>query len=265
MLRQDIRKVILSPYFYISIVLVAIFLYIGSAGETTPDFLYLYWCARFAGMISYIMPMLAGLAVADIYCVERKNGYHYTMLIRSDKTTYCLSKIFVAALTGMLVTLLGVALYAIICMLTVDGPLQIATEQATYQQYVQNADENPRRLLDRLGVAQNWWGMLAFQLVFFATYSMIWPVMSLATAVFTNNRYIVIAFPVLFVNLMSTVTASLSGGWGQLNPIILSESGGSNYMNSLPADGLPFQIGMVALYILICGIIFRIGVGKHLK
>ena len=262
MMKQDIRKVILSPYFYISIVLVAVFLYMGSAWETTPDFLYLYWCTHFAGMTSFVMPLLAGLATADIYCVERRDGYHYSMLMRSDVTSYCLSKIVVATLTGLFVALLGIAVYAVICMFTVDGTLQIATKQGTYQVYSQDMDYSGN-FMDSLGGAYNWWGMLAMYLASFGLYSMMWPVMSLAVAVFTSNRYLVIAFPVLFVNFLFTITPLLGLDW--FNPIDISGSFSSSRMLSLPLSGIPFQIGMMLLYVLVCGTIFRVGVGRSLK
>ena len=76
MIRQEIRRVLLSPFFYISIAI----LFAGSFFPALYDISNHYdlsylMDSTLAGYGTALMPILSTLAIADSYLIEEKDGY----------------------------------------------------------------------------------------------------------------------------------------------------------------------------------------------
>lgn len=251
------RKIIGSPYFWVSVLVAGGFFFYGVLAFPNDSLLYHFETTVGYGLTGYILPLLAGFAFADIYCVERREGCYYNMLIRRDKESYCMSKIAAGALSGFLVVFLGLAVFSVFCFVWRRGGLVLVTEDVINE--VHGYDDN---LLGYL--IQHGYSFLAL-LIMYIEYSLpgaVWPVMALAVSVFTSNRYVIYIVPPVYFLGMQLVCHSL--GLNYLNPQTFAMHD-NIYRAHMPGMGWGFLVGMIGLYLFVFGFIFWKGVHRSLK
>lgn len=257
MFRQDMRRILCSPYFWASILVAGCFFFYGTLEFPNDSLLYNFETTVGFGVTAYILPLLACFAFADSYCVERKEGYCYNMLIRKDKASYCLSKITAGALSGFLVVFLGLAVFSLLCLLWRRGGSVMVTEEVFNEVH---GDEN------------NLWGYLIRHgysflalLLMYVEHSLpgaIWPVMALAVSVFTRNRYIIYIVPPVYFLGMQLLCSNLELPY--LNPLTITLHD-NIYRFHMPGMGWGFLLGVIGIYIYVFGFIFWKGVHRSLK
>lgn len=254
MIKQDIRKVLLSPFFYISIVAGCILMLMG-AWEDLPisrDIVYLHDCG--SGMFMGFLPLLSGLAIADLYCIESKSGYHYSIMVRGSKLQYCLSKVFVGILTGFLVSLLATPLFILACFIIEQGHLNVGEDIPDLYQMLGEG-------LIRDWIQSGHCEYLMYRRVLLQCfYSSLWPSMALCISIFTQNKYVVIAGPFVLDSIWTAVVVGLE--FYYLSATAISPDGRAEF---LPYEGIPFRIAVILFYYIVEGAIFTWGVLHKLK
>lgn len=257
MFRQDMRRILFSPYFWLSILVAGCFFFYGALGFPNDSLLYNFETTVNFGVTGYVLPLLACFAFADSYCVERKEGCCYNMLIRKDKASYCLSKITAGALSGFLVIFLGLAVFSIFCLVWRRGGLVFVTEEVFNE--VHGNDNNLWGYLIRHGCS-----FLAL-LLMYVEHSLsgaVWPVMALAASVFTGNRYIIYIVPPVYFLGMQLICSNLKLIY--LNPLIFTVHD-HIYRDHMPGKGVGFLLGVIIIYLFVFGFIFWKGVHRSLK
>lgn len=254
MVRQEIRRVLRSPFFYVSIfiLLLGSFFPVLDGLRDGNDIVYLFDITG-VGYGMALIPILSTLAVADSYLIEYQSGYHYMVLSRTNKLKYCLSKMGVAVVSGILVVVLMklilLALLAIIVK-AMYGDIIFGGEQA----------------VNSIGVASTWilqrkFGLyIAQNILYDCMYAAVFPGLSLAVSTFIKNKYVVMLFPFIYANVTAFIFVGLK--WYYLTPMVLGVEGRATL---LPHEGLPFRIMVVFIYWFISTILFIRGVWKETK
>lgn len=102
MLKQEIRRVLHSPFFYISIIILvfADFPVMLDQFEMSNELTYLVDVGWGMGYGSVLYPLLCVLTTAESYLMEYRSGYRYSSMSRTSKTRYAVTKMAVAIGTG---------------------------------------------------------------------------------------------------------------------------------------------------------------------
>lgn len=264
MLKQEIRRVFLSPFFYLSVLILTVCNFMGAAEDlgllinrcSCFDIAYMFDAATF-GYLGALVPLLAGLATADSYLVEIRDGYHYAVLSRSTKLRYSLTKVGVAAGCGMLVVCLAHLLYlaglAVLIMMQsgeMDIRKYLGSQVGTVDWYSSSV-WIPRR---RYGL------YIAEIILFDCLYASVFPGIALCVSLVTKNRYVVLLSGYIYYLLTEVVL--VGDPLFYLSPGVLSAIGRAG---SLPHDGLYYRLEVVSLYWLVQLLVFLYGVHKKTK
>lgn len=253
MLKQDIRKVLMSPFYYLAIVLTAIFMVEGAWEDIffSNDFMYIYICS-FLGYGTTMVPLLSGLAFADIYCVESRDGYHYSVMVRGSRLGYCISKLVVATLSGFIMMVLSIVLFAAICFVLRKGDMVFLSRAGMDMEILDWAET-----LKKMGHPEL---ILFYDMLKACVYAAIWPAMSLALSVIFHNKYIIMAGPLLIQKVWDIVFVGLHLPY--VSFIAWSARGKAD---SLPYGGIFFRMGVIGVCLILESIIFISGVIKRME
>jgi hypothetical protein len=207
MFRQDMRRILRSPVFYFSILVVEICIVAGAWEDLSEinDFVFLGtmgWFASGSSMICYAIPLLAGLAVSDSYCIERKDGYHYSVMSRGSKLRYCISKIVTANLSGMMMMAAAEILFVVVCFVVRRGDLVLSTDLISKSFF------------------ENTWHAVFFEkgcpimawvswMLSYCVAASIFPGISLCVSLVIRNRYVVMAAPFVLEEIEGTLLVAL--------------------------------------------------------
>lgn len=254
MIRQEIRRVLLSPFFYISIAI----LFAGSFFPALYDISNHYdlsylMDSTLAGYGTALMPILSTLAIADSYLIEEKDGYQYAVMARTTKLKYCLSKIGVAIGTGMAVVLITKVLLLLsmtVSFLVIFGKVVLGSE------VVDSACAGTSYWIDH----HNYIMFIGQQILYDCMYASIFPGLSLAVSTIAKNKYVVMLFPFIYANVTTLLFIGLQ--WYYLAPMILDAQGRAS---SLMFEGLPYRIFVILIYWLVSTVFFIRGVWSKMK
>lgn len=254
MVRQEIRRVLLSPFFYLSIAV----LFIGSFFPTLYDISVQYdlsylMDSSLSGYGRGLIPILSSLAVADSYLVEERSGYRYAVMSRTTKLRYCISKIGVAAGAGICVVLftkLLLLLSMTISSLCIHGQVVLGGES------IQNTCGGMRYWINR----RNYVMFIGQNILYDCMYAAVFPGLSLAVSTVIKNKYVVMLFPFIYDNVTAFVFVGLK--WYYLTPSVMDAMGRALL---LPHEGLTYRIMMVLIYWVVTTVLFTLGVRKEMK
>lgn len=134
--KQEIRKALLNPSFFIAILMQIIFLYVGG-WEDWPwrdqlDSFYMFANSRELGVAHLFLPILSCLPYAMSYVFENKSRYFLFQYHRTENRSWILGKIIAVTLAGGLAVGLGTLIYAIFCILLVPSDSLIVEVWRTY-------------------------------------------------------------------------------------------------------------------------------------
>jgi len=253
MIRQEIRRVLLSPFFYLSI---AIF----TAGAFVPvvdglpysqDIVYFFDIVGL-GYGKALTPILSTLTVADSYLIENQTGYHFAVMSRTTKWKYCLSKMGVAIFSGIAVVLIAKLIILAALVIIVQYMHGDFNFGATAEEWAGGTS---------MLLMQGKPGLYVAQIIFYdCMYAAVFPGLSLAVSVFIRNKYIVMLFPFIYANVTAFVFTGLH--WYYLTPMVLDSEGRASL---LPYEGLPYRIAVVLIYWTVSTFVFARGVRKQMK
>lgn len=245
MIRQEIRRVFHSPFFYLSIfiLLIGSFVAVFDCLADSNEVVYLFDVTGL-GYGKALIPILSSLAVADSYLIEYQSGYHYAVMSRTTKLRYCFSKMGVAIASGIFVVLfmklLLLALLAAIAQ-CLHGEFVFGGEEAV--QYFDNTSILILRRQFGLFIAQN--------ILYDCLYASVFPGLSLAVSTLVKNKYVVMLFPFIYANVTAFVFVGLK--WYYLTPMVLGSEGRAKLLSH---EGLPFHIMVVLIYWIVSTIWF---------
>lgn len=113
MLKQEIRRVLHSPFFYVSIIILvfADFPVMLDQFEMSNELTYLVDVGWGMGYGSVLYPLLCVLTTAESYLMEYRSGYRYSSMSRTSKTRYAVTKMAVAIGTGAAIAVLSRLLF----------------------------------------------------------------------------------------------------------------------------------------------------------
>ena len=254
MLKQEIRRVLLSPFFYLAIVIMFIGSYMPVVDEApyNNDIVYLFWVMGL-GHGGMLAPIMSCLAVADSYLIEHQSGYYYAVMSRSTKLKYCFSKMGVAIATGISIVL--------ITKLLLLAALMIGAQ-------IMHGDFNwGNSAIESIGPSEIWiakrkFGLYIGQIILYdCMYASIFPGIALVVSTIMKNKYIVMLFPFFYSEVTSFVFIGLECYY--LAPTLLDSEGA--VINLLPYEGLPFRIMVILLYWIIETSLFTRGIWKETK
>lgn len=250
MVRQEIRRVLLSPYFYLSIVIftVGAFVPVVDGLPYSKDIVYFFDIVGL-GYGMALTPILSTVTVADSYLVESQTGYHYAVMSRTTKWKYCLSKMGVAIGSGIAVVL--VAKLVILVALAII--LQCMHGTIHFGDAVEEWGGGEVLLMKRK------FGLYIGQIILYdCMYAAIFPGMSLAVSTLVRNKYVVMLFPFIYANVTGFVFVGLH--WYYLTPMVMGSEGRARH---LPYEGLPYHIVMVLIYCTVSTAVFVRGIRKQ--
>lgn len=205
MFRADFKKVLLSPLFYICILIMEICA-LSSAWyemEYTNDLLFLAtegWQSGNA-MVSIAIPLLSGMAFAGSYCEERQSGYHYIAMVRGSRLRYCVSKVSVAILSGFFMVLAAGVLFLVVCLVLKRGDLVLAGESSQ----MLFADQWESVFLEKGYPVFAWLSWL----LCYCVAASVWPALALCVSLFVRNRYVVMVSPFVAEQLWGTLVVGV--------------------------------------------------------
>ena len=211
MLRQEFRRMFLSPFFYLSILcgfimgmyqLVEEFC-LGGVWEPPVFFSFPYLIIRAcSGNFFVYCSLYVGWAVADSYCIESESGYRYSVMVRSNKIKYCLSKFMAAVACGFLVQVISViflTLFMAVYLLPFGG-LKFADLEPP---------QSLKAVLGRADELANEGKVVAAGMrycLLSCFYGALFPAISLCISLVVRNKYMVMAFPYLLSFSLSTIS-----------------------------------------------------------
>lgn len=203
-----------SPLFYLVILIMAVFSLIDAQEELrfTNEIVYLATVGRLdrSSSIGYLIPMLAGLPFADAYCTERKDGYHYSVMVRGSKLRYSVSKICAANLSAVLIIWAAEILYISGCILECHGNVILSGDVTT--------DFFTSYSISNTGTTMYWEHSLLNlghpELIIvswtmeYALAGSLFPGIALCASLVIRNRYVLMAVPFAFAELWATVAGA---------------------------------------------------------
>lgn len=255
MVRQELRRLFLSPFFYVSIVILVICSFFG-AGEDIPrncDIVYLAE-AGCLGYVTELIPLLAGLAVADSYLIEIQGGYYYSVISRTTKWRYCLSKMGTAIFSGIFTVLLMKLIFLAGIMLSssiLHGGFNFGDTVMKDRAWV----------LDSVWLLRRRFDLYIGQIILYdGMYASIFPGFCLMVSVFIKNKYVVLLSGFIYNHVMSIIFIGLQ--WYYVAPSVMDFVGRANL---LPHEGLPYRIMIILIYWSVELVVFTRGVWKQTK
>lgn len=205
MFRHDFRKLLHSPLFYITI-LVMEACAVSSAWDPMRhcnDLLYLATEGWSEGnsMVMIVLPLISGMAFASGYCAEQQGGCHYSVMVRGSRLGYCVSKVGVAALSGFLMVLVAGVLFPAVCLVLRRGDLVLAGQEAEawFEPYWEHV------FLERGYPLIAW----ASWLLAYCVAAAVWPALALCVSLVVRNRYVVIVSPFVAEQLWGTLVVGI--------------------------------------------------------
>lgn len=208
MLRMEMRRVLVSRFFWIALAIGTVSLLAGLASHMTgyeswreavnsgnPNFDPMFYnafdaflSARF-GFISLLAPLLAALPFADSFALDKTSQFMRLTLPRAGRRRYMVTRLIVNAIAGGVVLVIPhLALYAATLLLLPQG---LTTPEVYMQQrmIVQGPWEDIYTINPHLYL----WIMMGLSFVFGCVYATI----GLAAGCLTENRYVAVAAPLL--------------------------------------------------------------------
>lgn len=214
MFRKEIKKIVCNPIYWICILIMFGFMFMGSLGfwkagadengraiVSMLDLFYTTWASL--GHAEKIVPLVAAIPVTYMFYDEYKSGLFNLTITRVSKTKYILCKIVVAMLSGFM--LIGIAeIIWTITMIVLTGATPTFTDASNFflgrhNDYSEVFNEGQwAEILIAHGK-----GVIVFIAYNFvnACYAMTCPLIGLFVAVFSKNKYLPLIVP-FFVNLI---------------------------------------------------------------
>ncbi len=206
MIKHDIKRIILSPSFYVAIFLFIIFGMLQQAeniagkngmlssfGVDNFGFLnrYIYSTCHGAQM-HFMLPVIAAIPCANLYLQEYKSKYMRNILVRTSRIKYFLSKIIVSFLSGVLVVLIGEIILFSVCF-CIDSDISVPlidTQMMSKTNFIRVLYENdlPLFILFESGNLMLFGGVYS---LFTLSFSSMW-----------NNKYLSYSTGFLFANIV---------------------------------------------------------------
>lgn len=255
MLRQELRRLFLSPFFYVSVVILLICAFFGAA-EDIPrncDIVYLYE-AGCLGYVRNLIPLLAGLAVSDSYLIEIQGGYYYSVMSRTTRLRYCLVKVGTAIFSGVFTVLVMKILYLF-------GLMIAATILHGGFNFGDTVLKDLAWVLDSVWLLKRRLDLYIGQIILYdCMYASIFPAFCLMVSAFIKNKYVVLLSGFIYNNVMSIIFIGLQ--WYYVAPSVLDSIGRANL---LPHEGFPYRIMVILIYWIVELVVFTRGVWKQTK
>ena len=223
MFRQDMRRAVASPLFIMAVAITLVCLLISAWPEIrfTNELLYLTTMGWYgaSNIVCILLPLFSGLIYADAYCVEKKDGFHYSVISRGSKLRYGISKVCTANLCAALMILVVTLLFMGACVLIFKGDLTFTgipePDDTTVSDdffhtvsYMGNDEEVmmwEHVFYDR---GQPFMILLSW-IMSYALAASIWPGMALCASLFIRSRYVVLAVPFLVEQVWDTIVVAL--------------------------------------------------------
>ncbi len=206
MIKHDIKRIILSPSFYVAIFLFVIVgilqqaenvvgqnRMLASLGVDNFGFFnrYIYSTCHGAQM-HFMLPVIAAIPCANLYLQEYKSKYMRNILVRTSRIKYFLSKIIVSFLCGVFVVLIGeIILFSICFLVDSNASVQlIDTQMMSKTNFIRVLYENniPLFALFESGNLMLFGGVYS---LFTLSFSAVW-----------NNKYLAYSTGFLFANIV---------------------------------------------------------------
>ena len=201
MYRQDFRKIIHSPFFYISIItMLANALYGGwNAINNVNDYFFLDtvgWTDD-GGAVLSLISLLSGITFTDLFCIENNSGMIYSVMSRTSKIKYALERIIMANISGILLMICVEVLYFIICFFFWRGSLVFGGEwsDGIFEPYLNTVGNH--------SVCAAVWILLRM------LYASVWPGVAIVASLFIRSRYVLMVAPFVLQYIWDTAV----GAW----------------------------------------------------
>lgn len=238
MLKQEIRRVLHSPFFYISVLILVLadFPVMLDQFEISNDLVYLTNVGWGLGYGCGLIPLLCVLTTAESYLMEHRSGYRYASMSRTSKTRYAVTKMAVAIGTGAVIVLLSRLIFMGLVALIVyriHGQVFLGSMQA-----VDAFSGSSLLIMQRRFVLY-----LILVIGEDCLYGSIMPGIALLVSLVSKNRYIVMLSPYLYCEIMSMIFVTVQ--WFYVSPTVLPSE---RRASLLPYGGLPFRVFMALLY-----------------
>lgn len=254
MLRFQIKNIIFTPITLASILALYLFMMVSIYPFYFNDIVYNYQYATQLGYGSYFIPVAAVLPVCFfLHHMGGEKNVQFS-LIRSKLSSYTISTIFSAVLSGMAVTLGAFILFTISCFLinSPEGPAYFgdgfvvwrSSSYAFYGRFLMY----PFLLYSIMGVIYTMNGAM-------------WPVISLMCFSFTANQYAVAVVPFILKLVMSFIGQTTQHFF--LDPSQLRIFAGVSA--SWPGGGIPYMLSYIGIVILLCGGIWGIRTYRRVR
>lgn len=248
--KVDVFRVFSTPPFYAACLLLFLVNMFSICNEAKPDegcIVYYFTVFIFDGAFSVVIPFLGTLPFSNSFCVDWKNSYFKSLLIRCSINKYCWSKVVVTAFSAFLIVMMGNILSSL--FLSIQWPL-IGNE---YYEFGYSIYDN-----NVIGQLIDFHPLLYL----FARFSLqgvaaaFWAVFTLFISSFSTNLYVVYATPIIgyYVAIHFPLPYYL-----KLNVL----TGGRTNLGSLALSVL-FPVLFFVFQIIIFGCFFRIQIGRKL-
>ena len=251
MFRADLRKILVSPLFYVC-VLALTACALSSAWYVMQETEELFYLATQGwgignGTVGVAIPLLSGIASAGSYCEERQGGFHYSVMVRGTRLRYCVSKVSAAVLGGFLMVFAAGLLFLPACMLLKKGDFVLAGEAF-------------RMVFERrweMVLIEHGWPVLAWLswLFSYCVAAAVWPALALCVSLFVRNRYVVMVSPFLAEQLWGTLVIGIHRYSLSVTSLLPSISG----------SGWRIRLGVAAVLCLAELAVFTLGVMRETR
>jgi|GEM_PF-6437577 len=253
MLRTNLKKVIGSFVFWITIILFAGSMVFGvygdlqNARDNSMSVLYCYLVTNSVGISHVLIPVMTIVPFTFFYVDELDKKSVYYNLIRCSKRKYYLANILTVIISAALVSALAILVFVIVCF---GFGANLKVTEVIIEYY---ADTFFMSWVERGMLVE----ILLVQICSFVLYSIPCGLLSLAISILSKNKYVIIASPFILDMAISYGTEILSIHW--LNPGLMLLKGP---MLQKPFGGLLYAIGYHMVLILILSI-FYYGMSKR--
>lgn len=195
-----LKRIVKGKIFWICTVLMAVLLVAGCGEDLfmeralQPSVFYMYLISTGIGIVAVLMPVLASMPFLFYYTDEIKSGNaHFQMIRMKKKSRYLAGQFLAATGSAVLMAVIALAIFTVFCIFAGAGwqandvMLQGFFQDSMYDAYLQK------------GTTVMPYMIYAFTYVLF---SMEWGLIGMAVSFFIKNRYVVIAAPFLFAQIM---------------------------------------------------------------
>lgn len=219
LLSVDLSRAILNKFFAISIVLALGTLLHGLATFYGPyvqppaglspfvSNAFLAWRNSFGGLFPLVAPLLAALPTADLLVVDRRQGLARGILARVSHGNYLTSKIAATAIAGALALLIPLALFGV--YLSANYPVGMPP----LAEFGTPPDMPPGAVPGLMGGVFYWHPFVYVLgcMLLAGLVGSVYSLLGLAMSAFTDNRYVVVAAPLVFYVLEILFFGALLG------------------------------------------------------